>query len=116
MTPTDERLFINPIGAVEFKKATELTRYTPSINMAINDVAIRYKKNAGAIIFSGMCDDGVEGCEILIKQGGQVWVQDPESCVISTMSESVTKRVAVTFSGTPEMLAQRLVSLYTNTQ
>ena len=115
VSPTDQRLVINPIGAVEYKKMTELTNYTPSINNAIDDIALRYKHKAGAIIFSGMCDDGVDGCEALVKKGGQVWVQDPESCVISAMPESVAKKVAVDFSGTPEMLAKQLVSFYKNT-
>ena len=108
VTPTDERLVINPIGAVEYQKVTELTNYKPSINSAINSVAQRYKKKAGAIIFSGMCDDGVSGCEALSAKGGQVWVQDSESCVISAMPESVAKDVAVNFSGSPEMLAIHL--------
>lgn len=112
--PTDKRLVINPIGAVEYKKITEPVNYKPSINVTINDVALRYKNNAGAIIFSGMCDDGVDGCEVLEKKGGQVWVQDPASCVISAMSESVAKKVPVNFSGTPEMLAKQLVTFYKN--
>lgn len=115
VTPTDKRLFINPIGAVEFEPIKSSTKYTPSINDAISDVAYRYKNNAGAIIFSGMCDDGVEGCINLVTKGGQVWLQSTESCVISTMAESVAKNVSVDFSGTPEILAKQLVSLYVNT-
>lgn len=115
VTPTDKRLIINPIGAVEYVPITKVTNYTPSINDAIRDVAFRYKQNAGAIIFSGMCDDGVEGCENLVSKGGQVWLQSAESCVISAMSESVAKKVSVDFSGTPEMLAKQLVSLNKNT-
>lgn len=110
--PTDKRLVINPIGAVEYKNITEPENYKPSINVTINDVALRYKNNAGAIIFSGMCDDGVDGCAVLEKKGGQVWVQDPASCVISAMSESVSKKVSVNFSGTPEILAKQLVTFY----
>ena len=115
VTPTDKRLIINPIGAVEYEPITNVTNYTPSINDAIRDVAFRYKQNAGAIIFSGMCDDGVEGCENLVSKGGQVWLQSAESCVISAMSESVAKKVSIDFSGTPEMLAKQLVSLNKNT-
>ena len=115
ITPTDKRITINPIGAVELKNSTKETKYTPSINDAINDVALRYKSNAGAIIFSGMCDDGVTGCEKMVSNGGQVWVQDPSSCVISAMPESVVKKVPIDFTGTPEMLAKQLVSLYENT-
>lgn len=115
ITPTDKRLVINPIGAVELKTMTKVTNYTPSINDTISDVALRYKSNAGAIIFSGMCDDGVEGCEALVSKGGQVWVQNSESCVISAMPDSVAKKVLVNFSGTPEKLAKEFVSLYKNT-
>lgn len=115
VAPTDKRLIINPIGAVEYKPITNVTNYTPSINDAIRDIAFRYKKNAGAIIFSGMCDDGVEGCENLVSKGGQVWLQSAESCVISAMSESVAKKVSIDFSGTPEELAKQLVSLNKNT-
>lgn len=112
VVPTDKSLVINPIGAVELKTLTEKTRYSPCINDVIKGISARYKKYAGAIIFSGMCDDGVDGCEELATKGGQVWVQEPESCVISAMSESVAKKVAVNFSGTPEMLAKQLVSFY----
>ena len=115
VTPTNKRLMINPIGAVEYKDITESTKYTPSIDLAISDVASKYKSNAGAIIFSGMCDDGVDGCKALVTKGGQVWVQDPESCVISAMPESVANTVATDFSGTPEMMAKQLVSFYKNT-
>lgn len=112
--PTNQRLTINTVGAVEFKPVSEFTRYTPSIDMAIKDIARRYKGFAGAIIFSGMCDDGAAGCEVLVQQGGQVWVQDPDSCIISAMTESVAKRVAVTYTGTPELLAKQLVAQYSN--
>lgn len=112
VTPTDKTLVINPIGAIEFESSTKVTNYTPSINDAICNVASRYKNNAGAIIFSGMCDDGVEGCEYLVSKGGQVWLQNPESCVISAMTESVSKKVPVDFIGTPEMLAKQIESFY----
>jgi len=115
VAPTGKRLVINPIGAVEYKAVSKLTRYSPSIDNAVSDVATRYKTNAGAIIFSGMCDDGVMGCENLIHAGGQVWTQDSKSCVISAMSESVAKKVPVSFTGSPKQLAMQLISLYIQT-
>jgi chemosensory pili system protein ChpB (putative protein-glutamate methylesterase) len=114
ITPTDKSVVINPIGAVELKDTTNKTKYTPSISDAIINIALRYKTNAGAIIFSGMCDDGVSGCEVLISKGGKVWVQDPDSCVISAMPESVVNKVSVDFTGTPKLLAEQLVSFYQN--
>lgn len=110
IAPTEKRLVINSIGAVELKNIVKKTRYTPSIDTVIKDVVTRYKNNAGTIIFSGMCDDGVEGCKKIAAKGGQVWTQNSESCVISAMPESVANKIAVNISGTPEMLAKQLVS------
>ena len=110
IAPTEKRLVINSIGAVELKNIIKQTRYTPSINTVIKDVVTRYNDNAGTIIFSGMCDDGVEGCEAIAAKGGQVWTQNSESCVISAMPESVANKMQVNISGTPEMLAKQLVS------
>lgn len=112
ITPTDARIKINPIGAVELIRVDEEMKYTPSIDMAIDEIAQRYKDKSGAIIFSGMCDDGVKGCRSLTRLGGQVWVQNPESCVISEMPESVMKSVKVTYSNSPQEMAKHLVSLY----
>jgi len=112
LVPTDERLMINTLGAVEFKKIEKATQYTPSINAIISDMALRYKNKIGVIIFSGLCDDGVDACEKLAAHGGQVWIQDPKSCVISAMPENVKKRIDVNFCGTPEQLAQQLVAYH----
>ncbi len=112
VTPTDQRMLINPIGAVEYHPITQASQYSPSINGVISDFAQRYKYNIGVIIFSGMCDDGVSGCESLSRKGGSVWVQDPKSCVISAMPESVIDKVNIGFSGTPEQLAEQLVKEY----
>jgi len=112
LVPTDQRLIINSIGAVEFRKLEEETQYMPSINMVISDMAVRYKNKIGVIIFSGLCDDGVDACEEVSEHGGQVWIQDPKSCVISAMPENVNKRIDVNFCGTPKQLAKHLVSYY----
>jgi len=112
LVPTDARLMINSIGAVEFKKLAADTQYAPSINTVISDMAVRYKNKIGVIIFSGLCDDGVAACEELSAQGGKVWIQDPKSCVISAMPENVKKSADVNFCGTPKELAKKLVSYY----
>ncbi len=108
IAPVGERLEINPIGNVELKSLTESFHYTPSIDLAISDVAVRYGKKAGAIIFSGMGDDGKIGCIRLLENGGQVWLQSSESCVISSMPDNVKKVCDVQFVGNTEQLARKL--------
>lgn len=109
VTPVDERLLINPIGNIDLMPLQEQTKYTPSIDMVISDVARRYGKRAGTIIFSGMGDDGKIGACRMREAGGQVWVQSAESCVISSMPDNVRKHCEISFIGNPEQLAKQLV-------
>ena len=100
---------MNPIGNIDLLPLQEHSKYTPSIDMVVSDVAHRYGKHAGTIIFSGMCDDGKLGAHHMLKAGGQVWVQSAESCVISSMPDNVRKHCEVTYIGNPEQLAKQLV-------
>ena len=112
VVPIEKRLMINPIGAVELKALTGKQTYSPSIDLVMSDFAEKYAKNAGSIIFSGMCNDGVSGCIKVKEQGGEVWIQSPDSCVIGAMPENVSKDVSVDYMGTPEELAQVMINRY----
>lgn len=108
IAPVNERIRINPIGNIELDMVAEKTTYMPSIDRIVHDFADRYGKHAGAIIFSGMGDDGKVGCQYLQKRGGQVWVQSAETCVISSMPDTVRRNCDVEVVGSPEYLARRL--------
>jgi chemosensory pili system protein ChpB (putative protein-glutamate methylesterase) len=108
IAPVNERLIINPIGNIEFEAVMEQSTYTPSIDRVIADVADRYGNRAGVIVFSGMGDDGRLGCQYLRERGGQVWVQSAETCVISSMPDTIRRNCDVQVVGSPEYLAKRL--------
>jgi chemosensory pili system protein ChpB (putative protein-glutamate methylesterase) len=112
ITPVDYRLKINPIGAVELLPLTIESAYSPSIDLVMQDFTQRYKQSVNAIIFSGMCDDGALGAQALTQQGGEVWVQSPHTCVVSSMPENVNKTTNVSFSAAPEILAKQLIKRY----
>ncbi len=112
VAPVHERLRINPIGALESHSLREEMAYSPSIDTILEDMAQRYGKNCHGIIFSGMCDDGVIGSELLTRMGGEIWTQEPESCVISAMPDNVRNAGCSTFSGTPRQLAYNLIQRY----
>lgn len=112
IAPVHERLYLNPIGAVELHPVKEELPYSPSIDMVIQDMAKRYGQNCHCIIFSGMCDDGVIGTKTLKHQGGQIWTQEANSCVISAMPDNVRKAGYSTFTGTPRQLAYKLIQQY----
>lgn len=112
VAPIQERLRVNPIGALETHSLHKELAYSPSIDTVLQDMSQRYGKKCHAIIFSGMCDDGVIGAEILSRQGGEIWTQDASSCVISAMPDSVRNAGCSTFSGTPRQLAYKLIQYY----
>jgi len=113
MAPASNRL---PVGrAVGFDgdgrvrlRRLEGSLYDPSIDRTLEAVAERWGPRAGAILFSGMGDDGLAGCRELVRRGGTVWAQEPESCVVSSMADQARARGYVSYSGTPEQLADRM--------
>ena len=108
VTPVNRRLTINPIGAIELNPIQDEQQYSPSINMILEDMLNRYGKTLGTIIFSGMGDDGLKGCEALHANGSMVWTQSAETCVISSMPENIVSKDIVSFSGSPKKLAEKL--------
>ncbi len=107
VVPVDQRLVVNRQSEMELHPVTRST-YSPSIDLAMQDVAERYGADAGAILFSGMGNDGVRGARAIIKAGGVVWAQAADSCVISAMTDHVRHAGLVSVNGTPQELAERL--------
>jgi chemosensory pili system protein ChpB (putative protein-glutamate methylesterase) len=110
LAPVEEDLVINAEGQLELKPFTQDDRlYRPSIDAMMTNVAQHFGRHAGAVIFSGMGNDGLRGAQSIVEHGGVVWAQDAESCLISSMPDHARKAGLVSFNGTPEALAKRLV-------
>jgi two-component system chemotaxis response regulator CheB/chemosensory pili system protein ChpB (putative protein-glutamate methylesterase) len=112
VVPLDARVQVAPDGVLEVEPLTDALPYNPSIDQVLRDVADRYGGAAGAIIFSGMANDAVDGARHLAERGGVVWVQDPASCVISSMVDGARDAGLVSFSGTPAELARQFLVEY----
>jgi len=106
--PTDKLLVVDAslsIGLVD--SSNEI--HTP-VDSVMGVVAERFGACVGAIIFSGIGDDGVAGCRLISKRGGEVWTQSDESCRFGSLPLYVQGDCQVAYSSTPENLAARLVS------
>ncbi len=114
IVPVDRRLTINPIGAIVLQPIEKATRYSPSIDLVAEDIAKRYKDKAGMVIFSGMGDDAAVGAKKMREEGGQIWAQEPSSCVISAMPDNLRFRGLVNVSATPIEMAQMLTTYYSS--
>ncbi|BCD98018.1 chemotaxis protein CheB [Marinagarivorans cellulosilyticus] len=90
--------------------------YSPSIDQVIAKVARVFAQRGGAIIFTGMGDDGARSSKLLHYRGGKVWVQSANSCAVDSMPVSVQALVDVSVDGAPAQLAQKLVAHFTALQ
>lgn len=110
VVPTTHRMLIDDSGVVQLAHLPEASPYTPSIDLIVRDIADRFGAQATLIIFSGMAHDAIEGAKHLAAKGGQIWVQDPDTCVISSMVDGARDAGVVSFTGSPSELAKQTVA------
>lgn len=109
VVPVGKRLTLDAAGHVVMGTPPAESPYSPSIDQVLMDMADRFGSRCTAIVFSGMASDAVEGCKYLHTRGGQIWVQDPNTCVISSMIDGAQAAGVVGFVGSPEALAQKVL-------
>ena len=114
LAPIEKRIVIDNKGEVSLQELETDSIYTPSIDDVMADIANTYNNNTGAIIFSGMGNDGEKGCQAIKDHGGIIWAQEPESCVISSMPDCARRTGYVEFNGTPQELANELIRHFAN--
>ena len=95
------------LGVAQLAALEEQSPYSPSIDLVMRDVADRFGANAGAIVFSGMAHDAIDGATYLASKGGTVWAQDPNTCVISSMVDGAIDAGVVSHTASPVDLARR---------
>ena len=112
LTPADKEISFTDDGYLALKPAQPGAIYSPSIDNVMVVVAKAFGEKAGTIVFSGMGDDGAHGVEAIAEHNGIVWAQDIASCVVSSMPDHARKTGKVSFSATPEKLAEQLHTHY----
>jgi len=109
----EQRMALDSKGKIKFLKENWAGHYKPSIDSVIEDVTNYYQKQSGVIIFSGMGNDGALACQKFSQQyEGKVWAQSSDTCVVSSMPDSVRQANLVSFSGSPEALALEISLQY----
>jgi chemotaxis response regulator CheB len=82
--------------------------YSPCIDDVIESLSSIYKEQSGAIIFSGMGQDGLNGAKKMRALGGSIWAQSIDTCANSSMPEAVINSELTELVANPEVLAERL--------
>ena len=89
--------------------------YAPCIDDVISSLARVYKNQSGAIIFSGMGDDGLRGSKEMLALGGKIWAQSVDTCANSSMPEAIIEQQLASVIAAPEVLASRFANLFSLT-
>ena len=109
LVPSERRIEMDGSGEIRRTEDGWLSAQKPDIDEVLHTVSTAFGSQCGAIMFSGLGKDGTRACEEVSRQGGFIWAQSAESCVIANMPEAARRCCRVEFSGTPEELAQALV-------
>lgn len=82
--------------------------YQPAIETLLGEIMTAFAPLCGAIIFSGMGEDGVQACGRMHRQGMQVWTQSADSAACATMPQAVQQAGYSCLEGSPEELAMAM--------
>ena len=110
VVPAARKLSVGKDGIVTLEDNETQAEYLPSIDQVLYEVADRFGASAGAIVFSGMTNDAVEGCSYLALKGGKVYAQDPATCVVSSMVDGVREAGLASMTAAPRALAESLLA------
>lgn len=61
----------------------------PSADPMLRSLSNIYGKNLAVAVLTGMGQDGMEGCKVVVKEGGNVIAQDEATCVVYGMPKAV---------------------------
>lgn len=109
VAPVDHLIRLGEGDVMRLVPDTQRRVYRPSIDALMTEVAQHYHMRAGAIVFSGMGDDGTVGVQQIAEHGGEVWAQSTDSCSISSMPDRASETGVVSRRGSPEELSTALV-------
>lgn len=109
VVPISRELAFSDAGAMQISARPWPEPYSPSIDQMMLNLAQRYAECCGVIVFSGMGSDGSAAAAYVRRQGGVIWTQRADSCVCSSMPDSLREGGYSSFSADPRELAVALV-------
>ncbi|MFL9814188.1 chemotaxis protein CheB [Stutzerimonas sp. VN223-3] len=110
IAPIGQEMGFGKDGTMQLSGRSWPEPYSPSIDQMMLNLAQQFGSRCGVIAFSGMGSDGNAAAAYVLRQGGKVWTQRAESCVCSSMPDSLREGGYSSLSGDPRELAQALVN------
>lgn len=109
VAPVSQSLVFDTDGVTRLTGEPWEGPYAPCIDQVMSNLATGFGHCDGAIVFSGMGNDGAIAAPRLAARGAAIWAQTADSCAVSSQPDSVRETGCVGYSGTPEQLARQLV-------
>ncbi|HEX6164070.1 MAG TPA: chemotaxis protein CheB [Vicinamibacterales bacterium] len=95
-------------GRIQLHKPAANDIYRPSITGAMRSAAECYGAGAIGVLLTGAGDDGAEGLRAIGEAGGELYVQEPQSCIVASMPERAIERARVDHVAVPDRIGQFL--------
>jgi two-component system, chemotaxis family, protein-glutamate methylesterase/glutaminase len=110
VAPGSMHLVIRPDGRIHLQPPAEKDVYRPSIDLAMMSAADVYGAAAVGVVLTGIGDDGAEGLKRIREAGGEGFVQDLASCIVSSMPERALQRAGADHVASPQRIGEILAS------
>jgi len=111
IVPADYHLLFENKKIMSLDSSEKMNYSRPSIDVTFKSAAEIYGENVIGILLSGANADGVEGLGYIKKNGGKVWVQDPETAEVNYMPKHAVDEVDYDLIITPNNLANYINQL-----
>lgn len=112
LVPAGQQVRLRRDGSVELQSSGNDSAGGPSIDASLTMAAGVFGRDALAIVFAGRGNDAVAGAQAIHDRGGQVWVESSSGDHFADMVSGIFAERLVSFSGTPNELAARLIEVF----
>lgn len=110
IAPGGYHLAFDQRGEAQIIDAPPLNSVKPAADITMQSLAPLYASRLIGLVFSGLGQDGLAGSRAIIANGGAVFAQDQASSIAYYMPRAVVEAGLTRITGTPEQLAQLIMS------
>ena len=109
IAPVAHSIRVAPGGRLQFNEYGWRGPFKPCLDELMQTLCLTYEGPVNTIIFSGMSGDALLGASAVQENGGEVWVQSPDSCIQPAMPAAVREAGLHSGQGDPVALVQGLL-------